>query len=294
MTVADAEAFRRWYGQHPAHAKAFAEAKLHWDLLGEASSEERFGRELSSSKASFLTRRRVLGAGGAAVAAAAVVALFDPPFELWSPAFDLSADYATGIGERRTITIGDAATVELTTRSRLSLESDLPDRVSLALLGGEAAITSGSRPVTVVAGDGQTRTTNGKMNVRNDGTSVSVTCLGGSLEVICGSRTALLNINQQVRYQRDQLGEARQINSDDVAAWRRGVLIFRNRSLRQVVDEVNRYRKGKIVLLNRDLGDSPVALATFQLSRLDDVVSQIEVLYGAQARWLPAGIVLLS
>jgi ferric-dicitrate binding protein FerR (iron transport regulator) len=35
-------------------------------------------------------------------------------------------------------------------------------------------------------------------------------------------------------------------------------------------------------------------VASFHLDRLDEVVAQIEALYGARARHLPGGIVLLS
>jgi transmembrane sensor len=83
-------------------------------------------------------------------------------------------------------------------------------------------------------------------------------------------------------------------DSDEITAWERGVLIFRNQSLGYVVDEVNRYRAGRIILLNQALGSRPVALASFHLDRLDEIIPQMEALYGARARYLPAGIVLLS
>ncbi len=39
LTVGEAEALRRWHAADPAHAKAFAEAKAHWRLLGAAAQE---------------------------------------------------------------------------------------------------------------------------------------------------------------------------------------------------------------------------------------------------------------
>ncbi|MTD92737.1 DUF4880 domain-containing protein [Hyphomicrobium sp. xq] len=296
VTAGDAAAFREWQARDPNNAKAFAQARLHWDLLGEATGElarlpadARAGRSGESGH----TRRWLLGAGLAS-AAATGVALINPPFGMWSPIVDFAADFRTGIGERRTIAIGGNASVELTTRSRLALDTGHLDSLRMDLLAGEAAFAAGARLLTVIAGAGQTSALNGRFSVRNDSGTVAVTCLSGALEVRCRDRALRLRADQQVRYDDEGLGEVKDVDPNDVTAWQRGLLVFRNKPLQDVVDEVNRYRPGKIVILDRDLGSRLVALASFYLDRLDDVIPQIETLYGAQVRRLPAGIVLLS
>jgi transmembrane sensor len=298
LTVEDAAALRRWHAADPAHARAFAEAKRHWKVLGEATRE--LGRDTASSMdrprrgAFAVSRRGMLGAAAIAAAAGIGVIAIRPPFDLWSPLVDFSADYRTGIGEVRTIAIGDSATVQLSTRSRLSLQPDRSDGLHVALLAGEAAIAAGSRPVIVTAGDGETRAVSGAFNVRNDEGIVRATCLAGSLDVSCAGRKIVLHANQQIRYGARDVASPTLADPEEITAWQRGILVFHNQPLRFVIDEVNRYRPGKIVLLNRDLGNRPVAVASFHLDRLDEVISQMEALYGARARHLPAGIVLLS
>jgi transmembrane sensor len=59
------------------------------------------------------------------------------------------------------------------------------------------------------------------------------------------------------------------------------------------VQELNRYRPGKIVLLNDRLGERDV-VATFQLSRIDEAVVNLAQTFSARLRRLPGGMVLLS
>ena len=296
MTAEEGVSFRRWHAASPAHARAFAEAKQQWRLVGEAAQQLVPDPSFAGDRRARLQRgvdRRWLLAAGAASAAGVALAI-RPPFELWSPILDFNADYRTGIGERQTIAVGEDVTVQLTTRSRLSLQSDRPDSLRMTLLDGEAAVSCGARPIAVVAGDGETRAVSGRFDLRNDGGSVQVTCLGGTVDVFCNDRHMTLRAGQQIRYARQGLSSITSADPDEITAWQRGVLVFRNQSLRYVVDEVNRYRPGRIILVNQALGARPVAFASFHLDRLDDVVPQMEALYGAMARHLPGGIVLLS
>jgi transmembrane sensor len=299
LTAEEGNAFRRWHAADPMHASAFAEAKRHWGLIGEAA--QALSREAAAPTRRHpmqevaVTRRRLLLAGAAAATAASVgIAAVRPPFDLWSPLVDLSADYHTGIGQIRTIAVAENVTVQLSTRSRLSLQSDSPDGLRVALLAGEAAIASASRPVAVQAGLGETRAVSGRFNLRIDDEIVRVTCLEGRIEVRCGSEEMTLRPNQQIRYSREALSSVTSADPEEITAWQRGVLVFRNQTLRYVVNEVNRYRQGRIVLVNQELGNRPVTLASFHLDRLDEIIPQMEALYGARARRLPGGIVLLS
>ncbi len=298
LTAEEGRAFRQWHAADPAHARAFVEAKRNWTVLGQATHElSREAAELSEKPAPYrgrITRRAALAGGAAAAAAAVAIIAVRPPFGLWSPVLDLTADYHTGIGETRTIAMTDNVSVQLSTRSRLSLQSDGADGVRLALLGGEAAIASTARAVTVVAGAGEARTESGRFNLRNDDQTVRVTCLEGHVDVRCAGQQATLGVGQQIRYGVSSMSSITSADAEEITAWQRGVLVFRNRTLGYVVDEVNRYRAGKIILTSRALGNQPVTLASFHLDRLDEIVPQLETLYGARARRLPGGIVLLS
>jgi transmembrane sensor len=78
-----------------------------------------------------------------------------------------------------------------------------------------------------------------------------------------------------------------------VSAWQSGQLIFHDRPLASVVDEINRYRPGQIIIANTELKRHLVN-GTFQLEKLDNFVGQVEQLFGARVTRLPGGVVIMS
>ena len=71
------------------------------------------------------------------------------------------------------------------------------------------------------------------------------------------------------------------------------MLEFNDVPLAQVVDEINRYRAGRILLMGDRLAGSRVQ-ARFPLDQLADAALLIRDVYGARVTMLPGGIVLLS
>jgi transmembrane sensor len=125
-----------------------------------------------------------------------------------------------------------------------------------------------------------------------DGT-VSVTCIEGMVDVESPPDFIQLRAGQQVMFSVAQ-GLGAPITADPgAAAWQKGLLIVRDRALAEVVTEVNRYRSGRIVITNADLGRRLVN-GTFHLDRLDNFPSQVQQLFGASLRALPGGVVFLS
>ncbi|MNI46625.1 fec operon regulator FecR [compost metagenome] len=84
-----------------------------------------------------------------------------------------------------------------------------------------------------------------------------------------------------------------QVDPALVTAWRQGWLVFNQQPLAQVVDELNRYRRGRLVLMNEQLGKRLVQ-ARFSLAQVADAERLIRDAYGARVTHLPAGVVLLS
>jgi ferric-dicitrate binding protein FerR (iron transport regulator) len=85
------------------------------------------------------------------------------------------------------------------------------------------------------------------------------------------------------------------VNVDPVAvmAWREGQLVFRQAPLAEVVNEVNRYRNGRIVLANEALGRRPVDVR-IPIDRVDDLIAMVREAYGAKVTTLPGAIVIIS
>ena len=145
----------------------------------------------------------------------------------------------------------------MNTQTSLIVERSRSGGSQLKLISGEAtvSIVSGAPEAVVVsAGDGWVRASDAKFNMRRAGDLVCVTCLEGSICVAQGRVTATLRSRQQVVYDGRGVGRITPVDPSVVTAWQQGLLIFHAVPLRSVIAEVNRYRPGRIVLLNAALG----------------------------------------
>ncbi len=298
-TAADAKALDRWRASSPARAAEFAEAVLFWDILGNAAQKaERDRTAVASSLRSRgrLARRGFL-VGGAALAASVAGGLAVwPPLELWPSVAEFTADYRTNTGQQRQIDIGDFAAVELNTRTSINLRPPLNGSPQIELIAGEAEVSSrggADRELIVVAGNGRVASRAASFNIRKDGSAVSVSCIAGAVVVGCGVHAFPIGAGQQVVYDAQGTGTVVVIDPDEITAWRRGLLMFRRAPLAHVIDEVNRYRSGRVILVDATLGKRQVA-ANFRLDRINDVVDFISKAMGIPIRSLPGGIVLVG
>jgi transmembrane sensor len=295
VTQGDLAALERWRAQSPRHAEAYVEACGLWQALGaplEAAEQVRRPRAAGRllGVAGPLGRRALLGG---ALAASAGVLLVRPPFDLWPSLSELAAGYRTGTGEQRRIALEGTSSVVLNTRTSLDIRSSA-HADSIELIAGEAAITAGAKQLAVLAAGGRASATEAQFTVRVDAPAVRVTCLGGLIEVTCGGRSVAVQLRQQVVYTAAQgLGPVSQIDPEVVAGWRDGFLVFDNERLSRVIEEVNRYRAGRIILTNAELGERRVT-ARFMIARLDAVLTQFQAVFDAKVTSLPAGFVLLG
>jgi transmembrane sensor len=301
VTQADAEALKRWCGESQAHAEAFAEANLLWDVLGPAAQNVAARRSVQDARLALpkalLGRRSFLGASAATATAAAAGCLIAwPPLGLWPSISELMAEYRTVTGQQRQLAMAGGATVEMNTQTSLNIGTSVGGADRIELIAGEAVVTTGgttARPIVVSAADGRTSAGDAKFDVRLDGSSVCVTCLGGSVDVEQRGSVATISEKQQVTYGKDGLGRVLSVDPAVVTSWRAGVLVFRRELLSRAVEEINRYRPGRIILVDASLGGRRID-ASFRLDRVEDIVPQIERVFGARARVLPGGVVLLG
>ena len=97
----------------------------------------------------------------------------------------------------------------------------------------------------------------------------------------------------QLTYDPGQVGTPERADVSAAVAWREQVLVFNDATLASVIDEINRYRPGMLLLLNRELGQRKVQ-ARFRLDQLAGVALLIRDAYGAKCTELPGGVVVLS
>ncbi|WP_438868755.1 FecR family protein [Pseudomonas sp. L1(2025)] len=275
-TVADAKALQAWIAQSPAHAQAFEQAKLLWRQLGAATEQSAPSRQFG--------RRAFLGGAIAATAAVVMVRVGVP-----GGFAGLTADYRTEVGEQRQVAFSQGVSLELNTQTRISRVGQ-----GIELLEGEVEVLAQlAQPLKVQAGEGWVSAAQARFNVRNTDRNVCVTCIEGSLTVDVSGRSVRLENGRQLTYGAGRVGEPVAVDAQAVVAWREQVLVFNNATLATVVDEINRYRPGMLVLLNKELGQRRVQ-ARFSLQQLAGVALLIRDAYGAKCTELPGGVVLLS
>lgn len=296
--ASDAAALQRWCSQSPAHAAAFSEASRFWKAFGPAGqsllADERVtNRGPRAGGRTSISRRAVVG--GALAATAAGVMVVRPPLDLWPSLFELRADYRTGVGEQREVAVVDGVVVQMNTRTSISLGSgDASGAVEL--IAGEASFKVADRRAatfSVIAAGGRTTSTEAQFDVRVEGAGVHVTCLANEAYVEHRTQRMVLKSRQRVTYGDSGFGDVVAIDPSIAAAWQQGLIICNMMPLTDLIQELNRYRSGRIVLLNAQLGRNPVN-GRFRIDRPDEALVQIERAFGIHARTLPGGLVLLA
>jgi transmembrane sensor len=304
-TAADAAALAQWRQRSPEHEAAFREAVRLWRSLGETvrhlAGEARLapvGRAGGRAERPVLSRRTLIGGAMAAAACAAGGYLVvRPPLGLWPSLQEMSADYRTAKGEQRRIALSDDVTLTLNTQTSIAVRpgKDVP---AIELISGEALVQAkrdaAPAPLVVGAAGGRVTARQASFNVRCLDGAVSVSCIDGDVEIEWNGQRASLSAEQQLSYSAQRApGPASHVDPVQAEAWRSGLLIVRDWPVDRLVEEINRYRPGRIVIMDAQLGRRMIS-GTFHLDRLDDFIAQAQGLFGASARSLPGGLVLLS
>jgi len=301
-TTADTAELMRWRSRSPDHARLLSEAaKVQRLIAASGRVEQPEGAEIlpfvapSKAKATrgpLVGRRAVIG--GAIAASAAGILAVRPPLGLWPSLAELGGDYRTGVGERKTIALAQGVKVELNTRTSVALALDTTAD-GLRLIAGEVAVDAdhARRMVRVATDHGAASAPGGRFGVLLADGKTCVTCLAGQVRVTNASGERVLIQDQQLRFDSQGFEDAVAVDTARSESWRRGILIFKNDPLREVVAEVNRYRPGRIILTNNALGEKRVN-AVFQLDRIASATDQIRDVTNASVTPLPGGVVLLS
>jgi transmembrane sensor len=290
-TDADAWQVAAWRARSPAHEAAFQEAARLWSRLAPALRTGGAPSPLPLRRSPVGRRGLVIGGSLAASVGGGLVA---GRLLGWLPGLEeLGAEHRTGTGERRVLALPDGSKVAMNTRTSLSLRFTAGERRVL-LLGGEAsfAVTADpGRPFVVASAGGETQVIGTVFNILMEPGAVSVTDLEGRVEVR-SSGDMQLGPGEQVSYDAAGLGPRRRVDPVAVSGWQQGLLVFRDRSIRSVVAEINRYRPGHILLLNEAAAERQVS-GVFHLDRLDQVVTHLVQTAGLKPRSLPGDILIL-
>jgi len=299
-SAADREAFDQWLMLDPSHGDAWRRAQLVWTRLDRIGPAFRRRPQAPRSpgpsrwvatptmRPPFVSapmragRRRFLYGAGA-------VAALAMPATLVAMRGRVFATHATRAGERRTIVVEDGSAIELAGATSLSVDFT-GDLRRILLQEGEAAfdvVPDPARPFEVHAASGYTRALGTAFDVKMSDGLVTVAATDQSVRVSANdAEPVTVNEGQLVRYGPNRTGTVRDADLDQVEAWRRDRLVFQDAPLGEVIDDLERYRGGRIVLLDSRLRALSVT-GSYATSEADAVLD-------ALANSLPVRVIRVS
>ncbi|RKE65924.1 FecR family protein [Pseudorhodoplanes sinuspersici] len=284
-TEADRDAFLRWRARGPEYEGAALDAMRVWQHVGTAAAISR--------RRSRIPSRRLVLQGGAVAASVAGLAFAGSKLGFLPTIQDAFADYRTLAGEQRRLTFPHI-TVELNTRSGLSLETAKGEG-HLRLVSGEAAFTARSRAgpiLSLSARQAVVTASNAVFVVRLDENRTVVSCLEGSLDLLM-PETGQIKAGQQALCENGHVATKAIADMEAVSGWRKGQLLFRDEPLAKVADELNRYKKGLVVVVDKAAAQRRVT-GVFHLSRIDEALDHIGNALGLPVRHLSPFFTLIG
>lgn len=265
VTAADRQAFEAWFAADDAHLAAWKHAQALWARFDIMQPEfDRLRRRRSP-----LSRRNLMLGAIALLGGSAGLYTFSRP--------GLFAEYTTDIGERRTVRLQDGSSVELGSYSALSTFFSGTER-RIEFYRGEGFFDVSSDPkraFLVHAGGGTTRALGTKFDLKFVEDVVTVAVSEHAVQVETESLSTLrLEQGWQVSYGLAGLGQPTEASLDAVEAWRSDRIVFQDVPLRRVLAELERYRRGRIILMSDGIGDIPVT-AIFETKHAENALQTI-------------------
>lgn len=264
------ECFQQWLSQHESHVAAYAQAEHIWGNLDKLNTHDVPG--LKAARAAYHREWRSSGAVGLLCIAIATGWWWDyraEPIEL-----------ATGIGERRNLSLADGSQIQLNAATRLTAKVSWCRR-QVVLHQGEAMFDVAHRTfpsfsvkvgnmrildigtrfdVNMRPNDSQVSVLEGEVELKRDGA-----WLGDSLKAGFSGR-----FDKSGRLQAVQIASA-----DQVSAWLNGRLLFDRTPLSEVIYQLERQHSLSFVFADPSLANETVS-GSFDAADLKPFLNALE------------------
>ena len=244
-TASDRLAWQAWRQADPEHERAWRRTESITGRLGGIPAALGLAA-LDRPRAPGRRRTLAVLAMGGGAAALGWSGYARTPWRAWT------ADYRTGIGEHRELHLADGSTVVLNTDSAVDIAFDAAARQVL-LRAGEILVqtahdpTGTARPFSVATRAGRITALGTRFVVRQLDASVRVQVLEGavSIQPADGGPAALLPAGRSAHFTAQEV-EPAAAGAPGADAWTRGMLVADDMPLPDFLDELARYRRGRI------------------------------------------------
>lgn len=205
--------------------------------------------------------------------------------------------YDTETAEIDRISLADGSFIDLGPESRVKTTFTTDER-RVELLAGEAffeVARDTDRVFIVESANAEIRVLGTKFNVHRGPEGVRVAVAEGEVKVMhdasiwrriaqplpkqSGALERTLEAGEQVKATSNLgIDETTEVTVDDPGAWRSGLLIYPDNSLREIIADLNRYSETPITLASDELSELRL-FAAISADHIDQMLSDIEELY---------------
>lgn len=268
VTDAERRQWQAWLAGDARHRGAYERLERLWSGLGEHAPRPEVAQRVrtgdKAAQAATLVEHRRRKRRGWLAFAAAVAAVAIGGWALLQPPPPPETEYATTVGEHRTLVLEDGTRVSLDTDTRLRVAySDVERRVVLDRGRAFFRVAKEDRPLSVHTGNGGVRAVGTEFEVYRHARDLEVTLVEGRVLLLPpddagAGRTppVALEAGQKARFGHDRpIPRIETLALAALPAWLSGRLMFEDRPLPEVVSEFNRYSRQQIVLEGDGLGE---------------------------------------
>lgn len=248
------EQFQQWLAEDERHVQAYREMEITWTAL-EAPVSDALDQKQGSTVSTTDQYQQSLWTR---FATAACLVLTLTAGVGWQSGWFMQwrSDYMTAIGEQAPVQLSDGSQITLNSASALAVDFST-DKRTVSLFEGEAwfdVATDRSRPFVVNTPHGKIIVTGTRFNVRLDADNARVSLREGQVLLQADSdKTVSLLPGQQAKLTGSGISPVSHYDHTIVSAWQRDQLVFYNADLQDVVKELNRQRKGHILITSEAL-----------------------------------------
>ncbi|MEM9630971.1 MAG: FecR domain-containing protein [Pseudomonadota bacterium] len=271
-TPAELDQLENWLAESSRHATAFAQAR---QLYGEA------GAALTIDPDRTKKRIRTKSSGGLAilsvVAGFLIAAPFVPDWLVY-----LQADLISKTNHMPSHTLADGSLLHMNGDTAL-VENFTKSEREMTLLQGEAFFnveSDKSKPFVVHSGKGRIEVLGTGFNVNRVGERTEVTVTESVVRVSAGETDVTLTEGMRVSYDdAGNMGQVEIVPEGTEVPWRSGLLIFEDRKLSWVMEEIDRHLPGTVIVTTQKTADRVVS-GSFDLSDPEQALTGFAEAFG--------------
>lgn len=298
----DKQNFQAWWQLNSFNQDAYRRIGMLWSSSVTPGAE--IAREEASSLARHLghiedIRKRRKSHNKAAIGALALMFLLGSGWvwlekpNIWQ---DFNADYVSARGETRHVLLTDGSSVLLDADTAIAVRLD-DDVRQVELLRGTAffEVKPSNVPFIVKAANGSAHVLGTAFDVALNDESVEVTLEHGSLrvEVANSLDQVVLKPGESVEYSDKGISMPQKIELGEALAWHEGRFVFNNATLDDVLQQIERYRAGRVIVLGSALGGRRIS-GSFSLKDPNAALSSLQASVGFKMHKLSERLIVIG